>query len=102
MDTGPCTCWPTQWYAWTSSMRSVTRPFGRDEKKRDDEAEDRVLGDSAGARRRVRGLHGRSARNLCTSLRSATSCLVHGRTAGPVAQGDAGAKRRDDKAWQTC
>src|SRR5262245_40887619 len=28
-DTGPCTCWPTKWYAWTSSMRSVTRPFGR-------------------------------------------------------------------------
>lgn len=30
-------------------------------KKRHDEAEDRILGDSAAARRRVRGLHGRSA-----------------------------------------
>jgi hypothetical protein len=30
-------------------------------KKRHDQAEDRVLGDPAGARRRVRGVHGRSA-----------------------------------------
>jgi hypothetical protein len=37
-------------------------------KKRHDEAEDRILGDSTGARRRVRGVHGRSARNLCPSL----------------------------------
>src|SRR5262249_15105568 len=100
MDTGPCTCWPTQWCAWTSSMRSVTRPFGRYEKKRDDEAEDRVLGDSAGARRGVRALHEKSTKTLSKSRRSATSCIGHEQTAGPVAQGDAGATRRDDTAWQ--
>jgi hypothetical protein len=47
-------------------------------KKWHDEAENRILGDSAGARRRVRGLPGRSARNLRPSLRSGTSGAVHG------------------------
>jgi hypothetical protein len=37
------------------------------QKKRHDKAEDGVLGESAGARRRIRGLHGRSVRNLCAS-----------------------------------
>ena len=72
------------------------------EKKRNDQAQDRVLGDPAGARRRVRGLHGRRARNLRGSVRSAASRAVHGRTTGPVAQGDAGADRRDEEAWQAC
>ena len=52
--TGPCTCWPTKWSAWHLSMRSVTRPFGRCEKKRQDEAEDRILGHATGSGRRVR------------------------------------------------
>lgn len=54
-------------------------------KKRHDEAEDRVLGDSARARRRVRGLHGRGARNLRQTPRRETSRVVHGRTTRPVA-----------------
>src|SRR5712691_8908755 len=102
MDTGPCNGSPTHWWPWKSSMRSVTRRSVRYEKKRYDEAEDRLLGDAAGARCRVRGLHGRSACNLRGGLRSEASRVVHGRTAHPVAQGDAGADRRDEEAWQAC
>ena len=47
-------------------------------KKRYDEAKDRILGDSTGARCGVHGLHGRSARNLCESLRFKASGVVHG------------------------
>jgi hypothetical protein len=44
----------------------------------------------------MRGLYGRRTRHLCARLRSAIACGVHGRTAGPGAQGDAGAHRCDD------
>lgn len=51
-------------------------------KKRHDQAEDRVLGDPSGRGRRVRGLHGGGAGNLCESLRSAASGRVHGSKSG--------------------
>lgn len=44
-------------------------------KKRHDEAEDRVLGDSSGARCRVRGLHGGGARNLACGPGNETGSL---------------------------
>ena len=71
-------------------------------KKRHDQAQDRVLGDSAGPRRRVRGLHGRRAGNVCPSLRFAASRVVHGRATGAIAEGDEGTDRRDEKAWGAC
>src|SRR5256885_12997625 len=81
-------------------MRSVTRRSARRSKKRHDKAQDRVLGDSARARRGVRGLHGRRAGNVRGSVRSEASRAVYGRTTGAAAQGDAGADRRDKTAWQ--
>ena len=45
-------------------------------KKRHDEAEDRILGDAAGARGRVRGLQGRSAGDLRGGLRAAAPRVV--------------------------
>src|SRR5438876_8844260 len=101
-DTGRYDYSPTKWWPWKWSMRSATRRSARRSKKRHDQTQDRVLGDSAGARRRVRGLHGRSARNFCGSVRSEASRAVYGRTTGAVAQGNSGADRRDDAAWQAC
>lgn len=48
----------------TVSYETVRRTL----KKRDDESKDRVLGDSAGSRLRIRGPHGRSARHLRQTL----------------------------------
>jgi hypothetical protein len=53
-------------------------------KKRHDQAQDRVLGDPSGSRRRVRGLSGGGAGNLCESLRSTASGRVHGRATRPA------------------
>lgn len=47
-------------------------------KKRHDQSEDRILGDPARGRRRVRRGHGRGARYLRHAVRSGLSCPVHG------------------------
>ena len=47
-------------------------------KKRDDPAEDRVLGDPAGGRRRVRGPHGAGLGHLCATVRPGLPGRVHG------------------------
>ena len=51
-------------------------------KKRDDEPEDRVLGDPSGGGRRVRSRHGGRAGNLSQALRFGLPGTLHGRTAG--------------------
>ena len=57
-------------------------------------ADDGGRGEAAGARRRWRGRPGRRPRHLGASLRAALAWGGPGRTAGPGAHGDAGAKRR--------
>ena len=47
-------------------------------KKTNDAAEDRVLGDSAAGRRRVRGAHGTGPRHLCATVRPGLPGRVHG------------------------
>lgn len=51
-------------------------------KKRHDEKEDRVLGDSTGSRCRIHREHGRSARNVRETIRFRLSGIVHGRATG--------------------
>ena len=60
-------------------------------KKRDDPAEDRVLGDPAGGRRRVRGPHGAGLGHLCATVRPGlpgrvpmTRQCLHGRRIGDL------------------
>ena len=57
-------------------------------KKRDDPAENRVLGDPAAGRCRVRGEHGTGLGSVSQTLRSGLSRRVHGRAAGAVGQGN--------------
>ena len=47
-------------------------------KKRHDQPQDSILGDSARGRRGVRGWHGRSAGNLCTTVRFGVPGPLHG------------------------
>jgi len=58
----------------TLSHETVRRTL----KKRHDPAEDRVLGDSAGGRRRVRGAHGAGLGHLCATVRPGSPGRVHG------------------------
>lgn len=62
----------------------------------------KVLGDSARPRRRVRGVHGRCARNVRKNLRSETTRAVHGRATGAVVEGDASADCCHEAARQAC
>ena len=57
-------------------------------KKWDDPAEDRVLGDPAAGRCRVRGAHGTGLGSVSETLRSGLSRRVHGRAAGAVGPGN--------------
>ena len=50
-DIGRCGCWPINWSSWKSWIPSAPKPSGRRLKKRDDEAEDRILGDPSRRRR---------------------------------------------------
>jgi hypothetical protein len=47
-------------------------------KNRHDKSQDSILGHSSRSRRRIRGEHGRSARNLRQTVRSSPSGVVHG------------------------
>jgi hypothetical protein len=62
------------------------------------EKEDRLLGNSSGGRCRVRCEHGGSARRLRAALQFSVSGAVHGRAANSVAEGNADADRRYEKA----
>jgi hypothetical protein len=53
-------------------------------KKRDDETQNRVLGDSSRRRRGVRRTHGKRVGSLCKTLRSAASGGLYGRATGAV------------------
>ena len=58
----------------TVSYETVRRTL----KKWHDEPQDRVLGDSPGVRRRIRGEHGRCAGNVRETVRSGLTGAVHG------------------------
>ena len=62
--TGRSGCWLGRSWNWRLWRRSAMKRCGEHLKKRDDESQDPVLGDSARGRCRVRGKHGRSAGNL--------------------------------------
>src|SRR5262249_54875235 len=67
-------------------------------KKRDDQAEDRVLGHPSRGRRRVRRPHGRGAGDLRTSLRPRPPGGVHGRATGATHRRGACADPGDEGA----
>jgi hypothetical protein len=47
---GRCGCWQSRWWSWKSWNRSATRPSAKLLKKRNDEAEGRILGDPSEVR----------------------------------------------------
>ena len=88
LRTGRYGCWRAGSSSWGSSSRSATKPSGGRLKKRHDAAENRVLGDPATGRCRVRGEHGTGLGPVSETLRSGLSRRVHGRAAGAVGQGN--------------
>ena len=67
-------------------------------KKWDDEAEEGILGDSAGGRGGVCGQHGKRVGHVRAALRFEESGGVHGRTTGAVVEGNADADSGHDAA----
>jgi len=68
LPTGHCDCWLTRSSHWKSPTRSAMKRFAVRLKKRDDEAEDSILGHPAESQRRVCRLHGGCAGNLCPAV----------------------------------
>ena len=102
LRTGRYGCWRAGSSSWGSSSRSATKPSGGRLKKRHDAAENRVLGDPATGRCRVRGEHGTGLGPVSETLRSGLSRRVHGRAAGAVGQGNPSADGGHEATSPAC